>query len=86
MRKTVFLNTDREMPLLGLGVYKLTGENEVEQAIYHATQDGYRLIDTASAYANEEGVGRGVRPMRNPPQRTIYHNQDLEQCAAPWRY
>ncbi len=60
MRKTVFLNTDREMPLLGLGVYKLTGENEVEQAIYHATQDGYRLIDTASAYANEEGVGRGI--------------------------
>ena len=60
MRKTVFLNTDREMPLLGLGVYKLTGDNEAEQAIYHATQAGYRLIDTASAYANEDAVGRGI--------------------------
>lgn len=60
MRKTVFLNTDREMPLLGLGVYKATGENEVEQAICHAAKAGYRLIDTASAYANEDGVGRGI--------------------------
>lgn len=60
MRKTVFLNNDREMPLLGLGVYKLTGDNEAEQAIYHAAQAGYRLIDTASAYANEDAVGRGI--------------------------
>lgn len=60
MRKTVFLNTDREMPLLGLGVYKATGENEVEQAICRAVDAGYRLIDTASAYANEDGVGRGI--------------------------
>lgn len=48
------------MPLLGLGVYKATGENEVEQAICHAAKAGYRLIDTASAYANEDGVGRGI--------------------------
>ena len=58
--KTVFLNTDEEMPLLGLGVYKAVGENEVETAILHAADAGYRLIDTASAYANEDGVGRGI--------------------------
>ena len=53
---TVFLNTNREMPLLGLGVYKATGENEAENAII----SGYRLIDTASVYKNEENVGRGI--------------------------
>lgn len=58
--KTVYLNTDRQMPLLGLGVYKATGENEVENAICAAVEAGYRLIDTASVYTNEEGVGRGI--------------------------
>lgn len=48
------------MPLLGLGVYKATKENEAENAIIHAVKCGYRLIDTASAYKNEEGVGRGI--------------------------
>ena len=55
MRETVFLNTDREMPLLGLGVYK-TADNEAETAITAAVDAGYRLIDTASAYKNEESV------------------------------
>ena len=48
MRETVFLNNDREMPLLGLGVYK-TADNEAETAINAAVDAGYRLIDTASA-------------------------------------
>ena len=57
---TVCLNTNREMPLLGLGVYKATGENEAENAIISAVESGYRLIDTASVYKNEENVGRGI--------------------------
>lgn len=57
---TVFLNTNREMPLLGLGVYQATGENEAENAIISAVESGYRLIDTASVYKNEENVGRGI--------------------------
>lgn len=60
MRNTVFLNDDREMPLLGLGVYKATGDNEAETAIAAAVSAGYRLIDTASVYKNEENVGRGI--------------------------
>ena len=68
MRETVFLNTDREMPLLGLGVYK-TADNEAETAITAAVDAGYRLIDTASAYKNEESVGKAianaVSPVRN---------------------
>lgn len=58
---TVRLNSGAEMPLLGLGVYKATGEREVERAINWAVEAGYRLIDTASAYKNEDGVGRGIQ-------------------------
>lgn len=61
MDQTITLNNGILMPRLGLGVYKATGENEVENAIRDAVTVGYRLIDTASAYKNEDGVGRGVR-------------------------
>lgn len=57
---SVFLNTEKEMPLLGLGVYKLTEENEAEAAISTAVKSGYRLLDTASVYKNEELVGKSI--------------------------
>lgn len=63
---TITLNNHMEMPLLGLGVYKATGENEVETAIAHALAAGYRLIDTASAYKNEDGVGRAIKASSLP--------------------
>ena len=60
MTTSVFLNNDRTMPLLGLGLYKATADDEAENAIAAAVKNGYRLIDTASAYKNEENVGRGI--------------------------
>lgn len=57
MTTSVFLNNDRTMPLLGLGLYKITDNAEAETAITAAVQNGYRLFDTASAYKNEEFVG-----------------------------
>lgn len=60
------LNTQDKMPLLGLGVYKATAPNEVETAISYALESGYRLIDTASVYKNEEGVGRAVKSASIP--------------------
>ncbi len=54
------LNNGYTMPVLGLGTYALTVE-EAENSVYHALKDGYRLIDTARAYNNEEGVGRGIQ-------------------------
>lgn len=60
MKNTIFLNNDREMPLLGLGVYKAIGDNVAEKAIISAVEAGYRMIDTASVYKNEENVGRGI--------------------------
>ena len=60
MRETVFLNNDREMPLLGLGVYKLPDDVQAEAAVTSAISAGYRMIDTASVYKNEESVGRAI--------------------------
>ena len=62
----IILNDGRQMPLLGLGVYKAVGENEVEQAIADAADAGYRLIDTASVYKNEDGVGSGIKALTIP--------------------
>lgn len=57
--KTVILNNGMAMPVLGIGTYGLSPE-EAENSVYHALLDGYRLIDTANAYMNERGVGRGI--------------------------
>ena len=60
MTTSVFLNNDCTMPLLGLGLYKITDDAEAEIAITAAVQNGYRLFDTASAYKNEEFVGHAL--------------------------
>ena len=62
----IHLNDGREMPLLGLGVYKATDDLELKQAISDAVSSGYRLIDTASFYKNEEGVGKGIQALDTP--------------------
>lgn len=54
------LNDGHEMPLVGLGTYKLTGPDAVT-IIRRAIECGYRHFDTASLYGNEEEVGRAVR-------------------------
>ena len=62
----IHLNDGREMPLLGLGVYKATEDEELKQAISSAVSWGYHLIDTASFYKNEEGVGKGIQALNIP--------------------
>lgn len=62
----IHLNDGKEMPLLGLGVYKATEDEELKQAISSAVSWGYRLIDTASFYKNEEGVGKGIQALDIP--------------------
>ena len=49
-----------DMPMLGLGVYKMTNKEETLQAISTAIDAGYRAIDTASLYYNEEEVGEAI--------------------------
>ncbi|UPM55805.1 aldo/keto reductase [Gottfriedia acidiceleris] len=57
----VILNNGVEMPILGFGVFQIQDENECEQAVYDAIMAGYRLIDTAASYLNEEAVGRAIK-------------------------
>lgn len=58
--KTIRLNNGVEMPILGLGVYQMSKE-ECENSVCEAIRLGYRSIDTASAYCNEEAVGSGIK-------------------------
>ena len=57
---TVTMNNGVVMPILGIGTYALSSE-QAENSVYWALRDGYRLIDTARIYGNEDGVGRGIR-------------------------
>ena len=58
--KYVTLNNGVKMPILGYGVYQVDPQ-ECERCVSDAIETGYRLIDTAQAYGNEEGVGRAVK-------------------------
>src|SRR5689334_24529379 len=55
------LNDGSEMPLLGLGVWQVESGDETENSVRWALELGYRCIDTAQLYGNEESVGRALR-------------------------
>lgn len=57
----VTLNNGAKMPSIGYGVFQIRDEHEAEQSIISAIQSGYRLIDTAASYMNEEAVGKGIK-------------------------
>lgn len=61
MKNEITLNNGIKMPKIGFGVFRMTNENECEEAVMNAIQSGYRLIDTAAAYGNEEAVGRAIK-------------------------
>ena len=64
LQSTKILSNDEEMPVLGLGVYKMTNREETIEAITKALQVGYRAVDTAALYYNEEEVGEAIRHSR----------------------
>lgn len=57
----VTLNNGVSMPIIGFGVYQVSDAQECENAVYEALMAGYRLIDTAAGYLNEEAVGRAIQ-------------------------
>lgn len=57
----VILNNGIEMPQIGLGVYHVDDTEQCERVVLNALASGYRLIDTAENYMNEEAVGRAIR-------------------------
>lgn len=59
--KTISLANDVKIPVLGFGTFQITDPTEAENSVISAIQAGYRHIDTAQSYMNEEAVGRGVK-------------------------
>ena len=79
----VTLNNGVSMPRIGYGVFRMTDAAACEEAVVQAIQSGYRLIDTAAAYENEEAVGRGIQMQAWSPlaagQGKLFENETL--CA-----
>ncbi len=59
--QTIKLNNDIEIPILGFGVFQIADPAECERSVVDAIQVGYRHIDTAASYMNEEAVGKGIK-------------------------
>src|SRR5207302_724680 len=60
------LEDGKQMPMLGLGVWQVPNGADCVNAVRWALEAGYRYIDTAQAYGNEESVGRGLRESSVP--------------------
>jgi 2,5-diketo-D-gluconate reductase A len=59
--RNVVLNNGVEMPILGFGVFQIADPAECERSVREAIDVGYRLIDTAASYGNEESVGNAIK-------------------------
>lgn len=59
--QTITLNNGIQIPIIGFGVFQITDPVDCEECVYEALMNGYRLIDTASAYQNEEAVGKAIK-------------------------
>ncbi|MDT9691481.1 aldo/keto reductase [Streptomyces sp. P9(2023)] len=77
----VTLNNGVRMPILGFGVYQIPPE-QTERAVTDALAVGYRLLDTAAAYGNEEAVGRAIR-MSGIPREELFVTTKLWIQDAP---
>ena len=78
--KYITLNNGIKMPILGYGVFQVNPE-ECERCVSDAIETGYRSIDTAQAYHNEDGVGNAVERGRR------YHRENclLKNAVCPER-
>ena len=62
----VTLNNGLKMPKVGFGVYQIKNQEQCKQAVLDAIDAGYRLIDTAQSYGNEEAVGKAIQETSVP--------------------
>ncbi len=83
--KKLVLNNSVEIPAIGLGTFRSKSE-EAYKAVKHALKKGYRLIDTAAAYGNEEAVGRAIAESGIPREEifvtTKLWKEDLGYMSA----
>jgi 2,5-diketo-D-gluconate reductase A len=80
--RTVTLNNGVEMPILGFGVFQIADAAECERAVRDALAAGYRLIDTAASYLNEEAVGRAIAASGVPREELFVTTKLWSQGAG----
>lgn len=78
----VTLNNGVKMPLEGFGVFQVPDSTECESAVIDAIKSGYRLIDTAAAYMNEEAVGRAIKNCGVPREKLFITTKLWVQDAS----
>lgn len=78
----VTLNNGVKMPLEGFGVFQVPDPSQCENAVLNAIKSGYRLIDTAAAYMNEEAVGAAVRKCGVPREELFITTKLWVQDAS----
>lgn len=61
LKDTYQLNDGNEIPVVGFGTWQMPNNEDTSDIVYHAIEVGYRHIDTAAVYKNEEAVGRGIK-------------------------
>jgi 2,5-diketo-D-gluconate reductase A len=76
------LNNGVEMPVLGFGVFQVTDLEVCEKSVYDALDVGYRSIDTAAAYLNEDAVGRAIKRSRVPREEIFVTSKLWVQDAG----
>jgi 2,5-diketo-D-gluconate reductase A len=65
----ITLNNGLRMPIAGFGVFQIPDAKDCERSVVDAIEVGYRLIDTAASYMNEEAVGQGLRASGVPREQ-----------------
>ncbi len=78
LQSTTILANGVKMPWLGLGVYKVEDGQEVVDSVKYAIKAGYKSIDTAKIYENEEGVGQAIKESGVSRGRTICY---IKKCG-----
>ena len=76
------LNTGVKMPLEGFGVFQIPDPEQCERVVYDAIKTGYRLLDTAAAYMNEEAVGAAIRESGVPREELFVTTKLWVQDAS----
>ncbi|GEO69309.1 aldo/keto reductase [Levilactobacillus acidifarinae] len=82
MEKTITLNNGVTMPTLGFGVFQVPDSEQCETVVREALRQGYRLIDTAAAYLNEEAVGRAIKASGIPREEIFVTTKLWVQDAS----
>lgn len=80
--KFTILNNGIKMPMEGFGVFQITDPAQCEQVVLDAIESGYRLIDTAAAYMNEEAVGRAIKKSGVPREELFITTKLWVQDAS----